>query len=56
MGFIFLKNRQNSNSSVSKRPIYISLIYYKFAGVFKAFTGIGFYVNSEAKDVLTYIK
>lgn len=40
----------------SERPIYISLIYYKLAGVFKAFKITGIYVNSEAKDILTYIK
>lgn len=36
----------------SERPIYISLIYCKPSGISKAFTGVGIYVNSEAKDIL----
>lgn len=57
MEFIFFKKTGKTPiPQFSERPIYISLIYYKFAGVFKAFTGIGIYVNSEAKDVLTSIR
>lgn len=41
---------------LNERPIYINLIDYKLADVFKAFKITGIYVNSEAKYILTYIK
>lgn len=56
MEFIFKKKGKTPIPQFSERLIYISLIYYKFAGVFKAVTGTGIYVNSEAKDVLISIR
>lgn len=50
---IFLKNPGKTPIiQVRQRPIYISLIYYKLSNMFKAFTSIKIYVNSDAMYLL----